>query len=88
MQCKTKLKATGKGKAQQREEINFAGQQENCYDGDSNTEYVFAMDLQSATTIVGIGGKDMEVILDSGASSNILTILYLEDYIRYHETSV
>ena len=54
--------------------MNFVSQdQGDDDDGASNSEYVFAVDPKHATTHVTIGGIPVNVIIDSGASSNILT---------------
>ena len=64
-QCRTKSKPASTGVSR----VNFVTQdQGDDDDGASNSEYVFAVDPKHATTHVTIGG-----IIDSGASSNILT---------------
>ena len=49
---------------------------------EGDTEYVFAVDQHNATTTVWIGGQETEVVIDSGAGSNILTRRHWEQMKR------
>ena len=75
-QCRTKMKG------RRSENVNFAGEDEeeeseatsaDDHNDEIDYEYVFAIDQENATTQVTIGGVKSEVIVDSGASSNIIS---------------
>lgn len=63
-QCRTK------SKGQSNTKINFT---EGSQADDSENEYMFAVDQKNATTKLLVGGVRVEVVVDSGAGSNVIS---------------
>lgn len=76
-QCKTKSREKAK------EKVHFAEQRQ---ENESNEEFVFTINQTTAMTEAEIGGITTKVVIDSGASCNILSQAqwkYLQDREEY-----
>ena len=68
--CKTKSNSSKTGKVLMTEESQC--KQGECL-SKSDSEYVFAVNHEHATAVIRIGGVDTQVVIDSGACSNIMS---------------
>ena len=64
-QCKTKPKG--------KEKVQFAAKDHSAEEENTEDDYVFTIDQNDSTTETQIGGVSVAVVINSGASSNILS---------------